>query len=144
MSALETVKKALTDIEKGTIAASTYTDDMTFSGPVPQPLNRDQYVDLMRALVEAIPDWNFHARDFTADGDTVHVAISITGTQTRTLRGLMPGMPDLPPTGKHAALPPERLSITVRGNQISQIVAQVPPDGGVPGLLKQLGVALPA
>ena len=142
MDKLEIVKNAMTDIEKGAIKASSYTEDMIFSGPVPQPLNRDQYLDLMHALVGASPDWNFHARDFTVEGDTVQISISITGTQTRTLPGLMPGMPDLPATGKQFSLPGEHLTITVRGNQISQLVARVPPGGGVPGMLAQLGVPL--
>ena len=143
MDKVEIAKNAMAEIEKGAIAASTYTDDMTFSGPVPQPLNREQYLGLMHALVGAAPDWNFHARDFRVEGDTVHINIGITGTQTRTLSGLMPGMPSVPPTGKQFSLPGEHLDITVRGDKISRIVAQVPPGGGVAGLLKQLGVPLP-
>ena len=144
MDKLEIAKNALAEIEKGAIAASTYTDDMTFelsgaaaaeSRTIPGPH--------ARGLVGAAPDWNFHARDFRVEGDTVHINIGITGTQTRTLSGLMPGMPSVPPTGKQFSLPGEHLDITVRGDKISRVVAQVPPGGGVPGLLKQLGVPLP-
>jgi len=144
MNALDIVEKALSDIEKGAIAASTYTDDMIFSGPVPQPLNREQYLGLMKGITAGVPDWNFHAHNLVVQGDTVQVNIKITGRQTRTLPGLMPGMFALPPTNKHFTLPGERLNITVRGDKISKIVAEVPPGGGVPGMLAQLGVTLPA
>ena len=142
MKTLEVVKKALTDIEKGAINASTYTEEMVFSGPVPQPMKRDEYVTLLKNLVGASPDWNFHARDFTELGDTVKVTVGITGTQTRTLPGVIPGMQALPPTNKRFSLPEEHLSIKVRGEKISEIVADTVPGGGVMGMLTQLGVQL--
>lgn len=37
MNKLAIVKNALADIEKGAIKASSYTEDMTFSGPAPLP-----------------------------------------------------------------------------------------------------------
>lgn len=140
MNTLEIVKKALAEIEKGTIDASMYSEDMIFSGPVPKPLKRDEYLTLLRNLVGASPDWNFHARNFTVLGDTVKVTVSITGTQTRTLPGLMPGMQALPPTNKRFILPEEHLSIKVCGDKICELVADVVPDGGVIGILTQLGV----
>jgi hypothetical protein len=142
MKTQEVVKKALIDIEKGAINASTYTEDMVFSGPVPQPMKRDAYVTLIKNLVGASPDWNFHARDFTERGDTVRVTVGITGTQTRTLPGLMPGMQALPPTNKRFTLPEEHLSIKVRGDKIYELVADTVPGGGVMGMLAQLGVQL--
>jgi hypothetical protein len=142
MNAQEIVKKALAEIEKGAIDASTYTEDMIFSGPVPKPIKRNEYVTLMKNLVGASPDWNFHARDFTVLGDTVKVTVGITGTQTRTLPGLMPGIPALPPTNKRFILPEEHLSIKVRGDKICELVVDVVPGGGVIGMLAQLGVQL--
>lgn len=142
MNAQEIVKKALAEIEKGVIDASTYTEDMIFSGPVPQPIKRNEYVTLMKNLVGASPDWNFHARDFRVLGDTVKVTVGITGTQTRTLPGLMPGMLVLPPTNKRFILPEEHLSIKVRGDKICELVVDVVPGGGVIGMLSQLGVQL--
>jgi SnoaL-like polyketide cyclase len=142
MNAQEIVKKAFVEIEKGAIDASSYTEDMIFSGPVPQPIKRNEYVTLMKNLVGAFPDWNFHARDFRVLGDTVTVTVGITGTHTRTLPGLMLGMLALPPTNKRFILPEEHLSIKVRGDKICELVADVVPGGGVIGILAQLGVQL--
>ena len=140
MKTLGVVKKALTEIEKGAVNASTYTEDMVFSGPVPQPMNRDAYVTLLKNLVGAYPDWNFHARDFTELGDTVKITVGITGTQTRTLPGIILGMQALSPTNKRFTLPEEHLSVKLRGEKISEIVADTVPGGGVMGMLIQLGV----
>jgi hypothetical protein len=142
MKAQEVVKKALADIEKGAIDASIYTEDMVFSGPVPQPIQRDEYVTLLKKLVEGCPDWNFHASDFSERGDTVKVTVGITGTQTRTLPGLMPGMLALPPTNKSFIIPEEHISFKVRGDKISECVVDKVPGGGVMGILAQLGVQL--
>ncbi len=142
MNGQKIVKKALVEIEKGAVDASTYTEDMIFSGPVPQPLKKDEYVTLIKNLVEASPDWNFHARDFKVLGDTIKVTVGITGTQTRTLPVIMPGMQALPPTNKCFILPEEHLSIKVRGDKICEIVADTVPGGGVIGMLDQLGVHL--
>jgi len=142
MNAQEIAKKALAEIQKGNIDSTTFTEDMIFSGPVPQPLKRNEFVTLMKNLVGASPDWNFHARDITVLGDTVKVTVGITGTQTRTLPGLMPGMQALPPTNKHFILPEEHLSIKVRGDKICEILVDTVPGGGVIGMLTQLGVQL--
>ncbi len=142
MKTLDVVKKALADIEKGAIDASLYTEDMIFSGPVPKPMKRDEYVTLLKNIVGASPDWNFHAKDFTVGGDTVKVTVAITGTQTRALPGLLPGMQALPPTNKRFILPEEHLSLKVRGDKISECIADTVPGGGVMGMLAQLGVQL--
>jgi hypothetical protein len=138
----EVVEKALRDIEKGAIDASSYTEDMVFSGPVPRPMNRNEYVALLRDIVRGCPDWNFHARDYRVVGDTVKFTINITGTQTKTLAGIIPGMDPLPATNRHFILPEEHLTIKVRGDRISECVADTVPGGGVMGLLSQLGVQL--
>lgn len=142
MKAQEIVKKALTDIENGAIDAAIYTGDMIFSGPVPQPIKRDEYVTLLKNLVGGCPDWNFHARDFTVSGDTVKVTVAITGTQSRTLPGLMPGMEALTPTNKRFILPEEHISFKVRGDKIFECSVDKVPGGGVMGILTQLGVRL--
>lgn len=142
MKAQEIVKKAFADIENGTIDASIYTDDMVFKGPVPVPMNRDAYIGLLKNITTGLPDFNFHARDFTVRGDVVKVTIGITGTQTKTLPALMPGMSDVPATNKRIVLPEEHLSVKVRGDKISECVADAVPGGGVMGMLAQLGVQM--
>jgi isopentenyl diphosphate isomerase/L-lactate dehydrogenase-like FMN-dependent dehydrogenase len=55
----------------------------------------------------------------------------------------MPGLPKLPPTGKHVSLPAPLTTFTVKNDQISRIEADADPKAGIPGILSQLGVPMP-
>ncbi len=142
MNALEIVKKTLEKIEKGNIDASDFTEDMTFSGPVPTPLKLDGYVTFIRNTVGGIPDWKFNAHDYKVEGDVVLVKFGITGTHTKTLPALLPGMSAVPATNRRIKLPEQLMKIRVRGDKICEIVGEIPAGGGVWGLLAQLGVTL--
>ena len=143
MSAIDNVRKGLEAWERGdsTTLAGLLTDDFTLSGPMPQPLNKEQFLALGRALHTAIPDWKFNASDFREEGDQVRVTVAITGTHTGVLAAI-PGVPAVPPTGKSIHLPTEHLTYTMRGElAAAQIVGSV-PGGGVPGLYAQVGAPL--
>jgi predicted ester cyclase len=126
-----------------TKAAGLLSEDLVFTGPTPQPLGKREYVGVQTALINALPDWKFNAQDFKEEGDRVTVPIRISGTHTGALNLPMPGIPPLPPTGKHVQLPEEHVVFTVKDNKISRIETDQVPGAGVPGLLSQLGVHLP-
>src|SRR5258708_18531729 len=42
-----------------------------FSGPVPQPVGRADFLALQGALIKALPDWKFNAKSFKVQGDKV-------------------------------------------------------------------------
>lgn len=144
MSAIDTVQAAQAAFESDdhTTLASLLTEDFMFSGPVPRPLGKAEFLGLARALKAALPDWAFHARDFHSDGDQVTFTVQITGTHSGIL-AVIPGVPPVPPTGKSIQLPAEQLMMTVRGNQISRYVVELTPGGGVPGIYAQVGAPLP-
>jgi hypothetical protein len=125
-------------------AASYISDDLIFSGPTPEPLGKKEFVGLQSSLIKAMPDWKFNHQGFTTKGNTVSLYNQITGTQTRDLPSLMPGMPALPATGKHVSIPREPLHITVVNDKVTRIEVEQVPGGGVPGLLQQLGVQMRA
>jgi predicted ester cyclase len=121
------------------------TDDFTFSGPVPEPIDAQGFIGLMQALGAAMPDWTYQARDFRAEGpDRVACTVTVGGTHTGTLSLPPLGVSDLAPTGIAARNPDETVHLTVRGDQIANVHTDVPPDGGVAGILRQLGVDVPA
>ena len=146
MNATEIVKTGWAAIERGDIPkASTYlAEDFQFSGPVPKPLHKQEFMKMMQALIAGVPDWKFNARNMEAHGHTVEATVQPTGTHTRLLSGLMPGMPDAPPTGKSFKLSPEHVRITLRGDKILSIQTDPVPGGGIPGMLQQLGIVMPA
>ena len=145
MNAIDVVKAGLTAVEAGQIKEyeELLSDDMIFAGPVPQPVGKREFVALQSALVIAMPDWKFNATDFKQMGDKVTAMLQITGTQTGELSLPMPGLPKLPPTGKHVSIPAQLTTFTVINEKISRVEADADPKAGVPGILSQLGVPMP-
>src|SRR5512138_1845245 len=110
-------------MEKGNIksTADQFTDNFRFTGPMPKPLTKDEFLDLMAKINKGVPNLKFGHREYHVNGQTVNVTIQVSGTQSRTLPSLMPGMPELPPTNKTFRLPPETLQVTFQGDKISKI-----------------------
>ncbi len=145
MSNIDLVKSTLAAFEAGDSAkaASFLADEMVFSGPVPQPIGKNEYVGLQGALIAAMPDWKFNLSDLQEEGDRVTAKIRISGTHTRPLSLPVMGIQSLPPTGKHVQMPYEPITVTIQNGKATLIEAESVPGGGVPGLLAQLGVAVP-
>jgi predicted ester cyclase len=120
--------------------AALLTDDFVFSGPVPQPLNKAMFISLGKAILSAIPDWDFHARDFREEGDKVYATDAITGTHTGTLAAI-PGVPPVPATGKSIKATEGQEIYTFRGNLVSQFEVQA-PGGGLAEIYAQVGAPL--
>jgi hypothetical protein len=84
MSAMDVVKEGLAATEAGDFGKldSMIADDFIMSGPAPMPAGKREFIGLMMALLKAMPDWNFNARDYRENGDQVTVMLGISGTQT--------------------------------------------------------------
>jgi len=145
MSAIDIVRAGLAATEAGDLEKmdAMLADDMKLVGPVPEPVGKREFIALQSALVSAMPDWKFNPTDFKEDGNVVTAMLQISGTQTGELNLPMPGMPKIPPTGKHVSLPEELTTFTVKNGKISMIDTASSPLGGVPGILSQLGVPMP-
>ena|SRR5689334_25301691 len=145
MDAEKLVRDTLAAMEAGDAAkaGSNMTDDFVFSGPVPQPIGKAEFLGLQGGLVKAIPDWKFNASNFKVQGNTVSGTVQITGTHTATLDTHIPGMPPIPATGKRIALPQEPFTFTLRNDKIALFEAAHVEGGGVMGLLAQIGAAPP-
>ena len=143
MSATSTVQtglKAWENRDEATMA-SLVAEDFVITGATPQPLNKEAFIGLMHATLTAMPDWAFNASGFEEDGDTVTLKSRITGTHTGPLE--LPGMPPIPATGKKVALPEETQIYTLRDGKLVKLQVEDVPGGGIPGMLQQIGVALP-
>jgi predicted ester cyclase len=143
--AIETVQRFIAALEARDwrAVARHLTGDFVFSGP-PQPLRRDGFLALMKALGNALPDWSFNLHDIQyAAGGTVSAKMRITGTHTARLALPMPGLPPLPPTGKKVALPEECVEFVPAGDKVAAFAIIPVPGGGISGLLRQLGAELP-
>lgn len=143
-SNIELVKEALAVAEAGDMKklAGLVTDDMTFEGPMPEPQPKAAYLGMLGALLHAIPNWKFDAKNFVEKGDQVSAIFNVNGTHTDTLTLPMLTKP-LPATGKRFQVAAEPVEFTFKGGKISRIKVEAVPGGGVMDILAQLGVTLP-
>jgi predicted ester cyclase len=124
-------------------AGSYLADDFTFSGPVPQPIHKAEFLKLQGALVKAIPNWKFNPSNMKTQGNKVMTAVQITGTHTGSLTPVMPGMSAAPATGKKVSLPQEQVTFTVKNDKLASFEVTPIEGGGLPGILTQIGVPVP-
>jgi predicted ester cyclase len=139
MNKEEIVKKFFADMESNPRSIKHYfTDDFTFSGPVPEPVDLNGFINVMTALTSGFPDWKFNLRDVKETGGNVTCSVQITGTHTKELKVM--DLPLVPPTGKKINIPKEPMTLFFRGDKISECRVQKVPGGGVLGAYKQVGV----
>jgi len=145
MNKTEIVKNLLHAIEQCNMKeASTYlTDDFTFTGAFPKAINKNEWLEVHRKFDMAMPDFKFNAQDMNESGNVVNGTVQLSGTQSKELPSLMPGMPAVPATNKKVQLPKENFTVTFKGDKINNLTVEKVPNGGVEGLLKQLGVSVP-
>jgi hypothetical protein len=117
--------------------------DFIFIGYVPQPIGKKTFMDMMQALLTGLPDLAFNPSDFVSLDNQVNLKMHITGTHTNDLPPLFPGMPTIRATGRKVGLPEETATFTVRGDRITQLEVETSTEGGLQGLLEQLGVEVP-
>jgi len=120
-----------------------FADDFKFTGATPEPMNRQQFIDLMQALTTAMPDWKFNESDISETGDTVRMTLRITGKNTGIVNLPQLGISSAPATGKKVALPPEKIEVVIKNGKIASFNVTSPRGGGVPGIMTQLGIKMP-
>jgi hypothetical protein len=144
MNAQELVQDVYSSLEKKEFqhALTLLSDDFVFSGATPVPLNKQQWISVIEGMKAAMPDWSFNYKLVKATSSAIEGTVEITGTQTGELALPIPGIPRVPATSKKVRLPKEKVELTVRNGQLTSLKVENLPNGGVPGILKQLGVAL--
>ncbi|MBK7450660.1 MAG: hypothetical protein IPJ47_15070 [Anaerolineales bacterium] len=62
-------------IQKGEfeLAKSMLADDFQFSGSVPEPLNKDAWLEMSINLKSAFPNLNYHCKMIGTDGDRCEI-----------------------------------------------------------------------
>ncbi len=143
MSKIDIMNNILRDLssENPWNAGQYLTDDFTFSGPVPSPIGKTEFLELLTGLRRAFPDWQFNHKDLQEKGNKVTGTVQISGTHKESL--ILPGLPTVAATGKSIKLPSEKLECTFEGDKLAEFKGEMAPGGGVPGIYSQLGVKLP-
>ena len=145
MNKREIVQTLLDSIQKGNFdhAKSLLADDFQFSGPIPKPINADEWLGMSASLRTAFPDLNYHFKVIGEDGNIVRLTSQLQGTHRGSFDLTGMGMGVIPATNKafHAGL--ENAEVTVRDNKITSWAVKPTEDAGVMAILKQLGVEVP-
>jgi hypothetical protein len=117
-------------------------DAMESGGMLPQAMPLVEGLKSPSPLMTAFPDGKVEIDSIKVDGNQATVSVHLNGTQTGPFSFGVPGVPDLPPTGKKAGMK-DRFVVTVQGDKVSNVLIDSPADGGLPALLAQLGYKMP-
>lgn len=120
--------------------ANTVSADLAFVTPT-TILDKGQFLQMLRALYGAFPDWHYDHDEPEWHGDMIAVRWRQGGTHTGTLALL--GRDPIPATSRRVAIPEHYFFYRVRGDKIVEIRPEPIPGGAPRGILEQLGVAAP-
>jgi hypothetical protein len=139
------VEEVYSGMEKNDFTKAEYyaSKDMKVTGPAPVPLGVKEFFGTMRALITGIPDWKFNYKIGSESKNIVETKVKITGTHTRELPSPLPGVKNIAATNKTVRMPEEKVTFKFDNGKIVNINVEKVEGGGIPGLLKQLGVEIP-
>ncbi len=146
MNAQQITQKVLKAIEDQdwNAAQALLADEFTFTGAVPEPINGAAWIGVHRALAHAMPDFRFNYVATGGDDGLAEGVVQLSGTNTGELALPIPGLPRVPATGRKITNPRERVSVRARNGKLVNYEVEHVSDGGVAGILKQMGVAVPS
>jgi hypothetical protein len=140
------VEEFFQSIEKNdfTKAESLLSKDFKVTGVAPVPLGAKEFLGVHRAFGIGMPDFKFNYKIESEQNNIVNSKVKLTGTHTKEMPSPIPGLSNIPATNKTVRMPEEPVTIILKDNKISILHLEQVPGGGLPGVLKQIGVELPA
>jgi predicted ester cyclase len=129
-------------IQKGDFenAKTMLADDFQFSGPVPEPINKESWLNMSTSLKTAFPDLDYHFKVIGAAGNVVRTTSQLSGTHSGSLDLTGMNMGVIPATDKSFVAAREKTKITVKDNKITSWVVEPTQGAGLKAILGQLGV----
>lgn len=122
-----------------TAVTSLLSEDFCYVGPMPDPFDRDVWLNFQMAVQTAFPDWNYNLSSAEEVGQDVEVTVQITGTHTTDLVLPFKFTAPIPATGLVVSLPEEHATVSFKDGKISKLQVESVPHGGIAGILEQLG-----
>lgn len=111
-------------------------EDLAFVRP-DRTLDKSQFLDMLRALYAAFPDWRYEHAEPEVRRDLIAIKWRQGGTHTGTLE--IPGFDPILPTGRVVNIPAQYFFYRIRGEQIVEIRPDPIPGGAPLGILTQIG-----
>lgn len=121
--------------------AALLTPDFLYFGPLPEPVNKETWLDLQESIRIACPDWSFHLSEAVQQGNTVRTKVHIIATQTAPLDLSAIGLGTIPASGLRVELPDETATLIFKGGLICELHVSPELHGGLMSLLSQLGLS---
>jgi hypothetical protein len=145
MNQRETVQNLMDSIQKGDFknAKTLLADDFQFSGPIPEPVNREAWLAISASLKTAFPDLDYHFKVIGADDDVVKTTSQLSGTHRGSLDLTNMKMGVIPATNKPFTAKLENTKITVKDNKVTSWAVEPTEGAGVKAILGQLGIKVP-
>ena len=145
MNKREIVQSLMNSIQKGDFknAKTLLADDFQFSGPIPEPINREDWLGMSASLKTAFPDLDYHFKVIGADDDVVKTTSQLSGTHNGSFDLTNMKMGVIPATNKAFAAKLENTKITVKENKVTSWAVEPTQGAGLKAILEQLGVKLP-
>jgi predicted ester cyclase len=142
MNKRETVQALVDSIQQGDFenANSMLADDFQFSGPVPEPINKEAWLEMSSSLRTAFPDLDYHFRVIGAQGDVVKTTSQLSGTHTGSFDLTNMNMGVIPATNKIFSGKVEKTKVTVKDHKITAWAVEPTQGAGLKAILNQLGV----
>ena len=145
MNQREIVQALLDSVQRGDFekAKTLLSNDFQFSGPVPEPINRETWMGINKNLKKAFPNLDYHFHVDGVDGDVIKISAELKGTHSGVLDLSPVGLGVIPATNKSFATPREHGKVTIKGDKVVSWVVDRIEGGGLMGILGQLGIAVP-
>ncbi len=145
MDAKETVQTLMEAVQSGDYkkARSLLSDDFMFSGPVPEPINGEQWLGMSASMKAAFPDLDYHFQVEGAEGEVVKTSSQLSGTHTGDFDLTSMGMDVIPATGKSFSMVKDSAEGEVREGKVVAYRIEPTEGAGLMAILKQLGIPVP-
>lgn len=136
----------MNSVQKGDFvtAKSLLADDFKFSGPIPEPVNREAWLGMSASLKTAFPDLDYRFTVIDTDGDVVKTTSQLSGTHTGSFDLTTMQMGIIPATNKVFSATLEKTKVTVKESKITSWAVEPTEGAGLKAILGQLGINQPA
>jgi hypothetical protein len=125
-------------------AAGYLAPTFIFRGWTPKPLDKQGFLSLISSIKEGIPGLILNLHNVLVEDDqTVTGTIQIAGYQSDSFVIPVLGTPPIPQTASSVSLPTENVTFRLAHETITALEVQHVENGGIQGLIRQLGIDLP-
>jgi hypothetical protein len=123
-------------------AADWLDDQLLFHSSI-KAFRKKETLRLMKAVFTAFPDWEISYDEPELQQGLVSIHLTMGGTHTGLLQLNLAGIKPLEATGRRVLLPKQKFTCRVADDRIVEIFPEPQPEGGLPGMLRQLGAQVP-